>query len=1007
MSNELETTSPTSPTEVVFNDCTCTCPVSGTNQTVAVVDRDDSSSPTSTSTSPTAEVESTETNQLNEEDVIHLRFLGNPNVMWVEQSARAFEASKQGRVKVTIVYVDFGQLFADTVNEAKSKVGLYDGFLSPPSVSGSVVEHAGFADLRPFIQESAENLADWSDILLGYRQNLAQYEDQIIMFPLDGDILSMYYRKDVLEHFGLQVPRTWDEFNMVAKATHGKVWTDGTVLNGSCVGRVPHCAGAYWGNLLLSSMTQTHGASTGHLFDTADMKPLAGPALEQVLHWMADQVKYGSADEFETCIEPNTEGMINGQCVLTYNWGMTFVQHTQDGSALMDGNLGVAPTPGSTRVLDRNTMSLIPCDEERCKYGDYYEDIGWVNRAPYLAFGGWSCAVNNYTDKVHKRLATEFCAFASTFSSSGHDPFRKSQLDPEHFIKQGYRPETTTEYLKVVRTGIESKNAVTDIRFPSATQIYGVLDVEMNTFLKRTKDGLIQEEKIEKEVSNIVSGLTQDWLNIVAENDDAAQVPTLEMYQRLRGVYVEDNDMQYIGDIRIFGDILASLVVVSALGFLVWTWCVRKSFVVRASQPVFLSLICIGALILGSSIVPLGLDDEDVSEEAASRACMAVPWLLVMGWSLLSSVLGAKLHCVNMVFQNAVNNRRVQVSMKDFIVPLLLLTLMNCSVLLVWTMVDPACWKREDISDSKSIGKCQYNTGNVSSKVCVSLLAITNGLTLLYTNYQAYKARHMASEYGESQQIAMAMGSILQIVIVSVPLLYIVEDNVKATYFLRASIVFVACQSILWFMFLPKILAWARGVTAADTPVTNRWKTPDRNGDAVGNAPNAHKSIVSGQFAEREIREEESSQSSGEKAYPGFFSSITESGLEPIAEQEMSAEQRWTGGSGHYSAPLKTPTRRFSETASPSDAETTSPTRTDALEEGPSVSTRDSKDSSPRQPPRACPSLTEAEDTPNTGNSTGEQSPESRWEPLSGSSSDGAPPTQPGRVLSEIIVEDM
>ena len=63
------------------------------------------------------------------------------------------------------------------------------------------------------------------------------------------------------------------------------------------------------------------------------------------------------------------------------------------------------------------------------------------------------------------------------------------------------------------------------------------------------------------------------------------------------------------------------------------------------------------------------------------------------------------------------------------------------------------------------------------------------------------------------------MASILQIVVVSVPLLYIVEDNPKATYFLRVSIIFTASQSILWLMFLPKVIAWMRGVTAADTKI--------------------------------------------------------------------------------------------------------------------------------------------------------------------------------------------
>lgn len=198
-------------------------------------------------------------------------------------------------VEVEFVSLPFSQLFPDIVNEAISRIGVFDGFITPPSIAGSVVEYDGWHDLSSYIQESAENAADWSDILLGYRKWIAQYEGQVIMYPLDGDLFSMYYRKDVLDHFGLTVPRTWDEYSSVAEYVHGKEF-DGQVLHGSCIGRVPNCAGAYWANLIVSSMTQSLGAWSGHLFDTEDMTPLTGEALVQALEWSEQQVRYGFED---------------------------------------------------------------------------------------------------------------------------------------------------------------------------------------------------------------------------------------------------------------------------------------------------------------------------------------------------------------------------------------------------------------------------------------------------------------------------------------------------------------------------------------------------------------------------------------------------------------------------------------------------------------------------------------------------------------------------------------
>jgi hypothetical protein len=66
--------------------------------------------------------------------------------------------------------VDAADLFPNIINEAVSQIGLYDGFFTNPTVTGSVVEYNGFADLTPFIGETAEKIAEWDDILLGYRK---------------------------------------------------------------------------------------------------------------------------------------------------------------------------------------------------------------------------------------------------------------------------------------------------------------------------------------------------------------------------------------------------------------------------------------------------------------------------------------------------------------------------------------------------------------------------------------------------------------------------------------------------------------------------------------------------------------------------------------------------------------------------------------------------------------------------------------------------------------------
>lgn len=150
-----------------------------------------------------------------------------------------------------------------------------------------------------FVRESSD--LNWLDILPAFRDVITTYDGNIYMIPLDGDVHSLFYRIDILNEFGLQVPRTWDEYVDVAKATHGKTYKN-TTLNGSCIGRTVNNVGAYNANLVLASITQTLGTRTGFLFDTEDMTPLTGEGLAEVMRQFELQAKYGANDGEFVCL---------------------------------------------------------------------------------------------------------------------------------------------------------------------------------------------------------------------------------------------------------------------------------------------------------------------------------------------------------------------------------------------------------------------------------------------------------------------------------------------------------------------------------------------------------------------------------------------------------------------------------------------------------------------------------------------------------------------------------
>jgi hypothetical protein len=433
-----------------------------------------------------------------------------------------------------------------------------------------------------------------------------------------------------------------------------------------------------------------------------------------------------------------------------------------------------------------------------------------------------SCAVNNYTTPGKKDLANEFCAFASSKEESneiiaeqaatavaGSDPFRLSHLDIALWTSNGYDRDSVAKYFDVLETALESGNAVVDIRFPTSSQIYATLDEEVHNYLNETANGKFTEETMSRTRKEISERLGQKFLDIIYEYDSQAstRVSVLEQYQKLRNVYKTNNtNLNQLGSgIRGYGFAIASLTMVLAWVFALWSYKHRFSPVVKASQPFFLILICLGVFVLASSIFPMAIDDGFASVEACDKACMSIPWLITMGWSILFAALYAKLRRVNLVIRNAMAFRSIKVSEKDVMLPFAVLFTSNLILMTIWTVLDPLVWMRTDTTPTESYGACKMqDTDSAAWKVIISVIAVFNGAALIGANLEAYRARNVDTEFGESSYIGLIMVSFLQVVAVGLPLFFLVSDNPTAGFFLTSSMVFLMSISVLLLLFIPK-----------------------------------------------------------------------------------------------------------------------------------------------------------------------------------------------------------
>ena len=109
---------------------------------------------------------------------------------------------------------------------------------------------------------------------------------------------------------------------------------------------------------------------------------------------------------------------------------------------------------------------------------------------------------------------------------------------------------------------------------------------------------------------------------------------------------------------------LAGLSMIMSIGFATWTFINRRTRVVRASQPFFLYMICLGVFILSTATIPSTIR-EDKNEGMHSIECNLRIWLYVIGSSIILSALEAKLARINRIMKASQGFRRIKVTVCD------------------------------------------------------------------------------------------------------------------------------------------------------------------------------------------------------------------------------------------------------------------------------------------------------------------------------------------------------
>ena len=271
----------------------------------------------------------------------------------------------------------------------------------------------------------------WEDFLPSLMDGIARYGDKLVGVPFDVPIFIMFYRRDLLEDLGLEVPRTLADYMAAVEAIQAATAPE---IYGT-VGQMK--AGHYSLNCEWTAWLWAHGGSVftaDGLFSGGDAEGLAG--LDYLLRLHGNMPPYVT----DWTWDGQAQALLQGLAGITITWAENFPAMDNPSESLVVGQMEAAPPPLPDALRS-------PLD---CGYGEQ-PNIGHQ--------GGSALALSRHSQ--NKDAAWIFLQWATSapmqtrasLLGGGASPTRKSVFADRRIIaKSGVQAGTTRHFVAVLET---------------------------------------------------------------------------------------------------------------------------------------------------------------------------------------------------------------------------------------------------------------------------------------------------------------------------------------------------------------------------------------------------------------------------------------------------------------------------------------------------------------------------------------------------------------------------
>lgn len=423
----------------------------------------------------------------------------------------------------------FSDLFPKIITALQTGTGEFDVLIYASDWMGDI---AGGGYVLP-IPDDLKEAIDWDDMLPLYRERIADWGGTTYAVPFDGDSHMMYYRKDLvnpeseyaaefMEAYGweLDEPQTWAQYQDIAEFFHNReVDTAGLVapIWGASEALRPK-AQSFW---FLMSRVGGYAKAPGdpYFFFNEDMMPLVNsPGWVRGLEdWITINECCGAPDMINHDVSNVRAIFPAGQSVFGLDWGDVGPITVDPNSSVVKGLAGFGTLPGAEEYWDRVAGEWVAAEDG-------------VNKAPFIAYGGWVISVAADSDVAEAALDyvkfmsdKDLAGVLATTAGTGVNPLRQSQFDNlALWTDAGFDEASAIDYLDAVLETIEHPNNIVDLRIPGAFEYFDALDF-----------GISQAVSGNMSAQEALDGVAATWEEITERLGRESQ---LALYQQSLGI---------------------------------------------------------------------------------------------------------------------------------------------------------------------------------------------------------------------------------------------------------------------------------------------------------------------------------------------------------------------------------------------------------------------------------------------------------------------------------------